>query len=215
MPWDIILGGITGLVGNIVTAWSNYKTQKLKNEHDQEMYKYKIQELGAKTDAAIKITEAKISGEVELADSRAYDTSQREGNKQVFAESWVTRLFAVEGPLSYVATPVALLLAMALGFVDFLKGLMRPGLTLYLTGITTWLTWTAYSILQTAGMQISSQQALDIYNQVTSIVIYLTVSCVTWWFGDRRIAKFLMRLNDGNYKGGKVVNEPKGQLPKQ
>lgn len=214
MPWDIILGGITGLVGNIITAWSNYKTQKLKNEHDQEMYKYKIQELGAKTDAAIKITEAKISGEVELADSAAYKESQEEGNKQLFAESWITRLFSVEGPLSYVATPIALLLAMMMGFVDFLKGLMRPGLTLYLTGITTWLTYTAYMFLQKAGMEMTSTQAYDIYNQVTSIVIYLTVSCVTWWFGDRRIAKFLMRLDDGNFKGGKVVNKPKGKLPK-
>jgi hypothetical protein len=39
-----------------------------------------------------------------------------------------------------------------------------------------------------------------IFDQVTSIVIYLTVSCVTWWFGDRRVAKFLMRLRGGNLK---------------
>jgi hypothetical protein len=214
MPWDIILGGVTGLVGNIITAWSNFKTQKLKNEHDEAMYSFKIQELGAKTDAAIKITEAKISGAVELADSEAYKASQTEGNKQSFSDSWIDKLFSVEGWLSYIATPVAVLLAMLLGSVDVLKGSMRPGLTLYLTAVTTWLTWTAYGILQQVGANMTSQQALDIYNQVTSIVIYLTVSCVTWWFGDRRIAKFLMRLDDGNIKGKQVVNKPKGQLPK-
>jgi hypothetical protein len=214
MPWDIILGGVTGLVGNIITAWSNFKTQKLKNEHDEAMYSFKIQELGAKTDAAIKITEAKISGAVELADSEAYKASQTEGNKQSFSDSWIDKLFSVEGWLSYIATPVAVLLAMLLGSVDVLKGIMRPGLTLYLTAVTTWLTWTAYGILQQVGANMTSQQALDIYNQVTSIVIYLTVSCVTWWFGDRRIAKFLMRLDDGNIKGKQVVNKPKGQLPK-
>jgi len=214
MPWDIILGGVTGLVGNIITAWSNFKTQKLKNEHDEAMYSFKIQELGAKTDAAIKITEAKISGAVELADSEAFKVAQEEGNKQSFSDSWIDKLFSVEGWLSYLATPVAVLLAMLLGAVDVLKGIMRPGLTLYLTAITTWLTWTAYDILQQVGATMTSQQALDIYNQVTSIVIYLTVSCVTWWFGDRRIAKFLMRLNDGNIKSKGVVNKPKGQLPK-
>jgi hypothetical protein len=214
MPWDIILGGVTGLVGNIITAWSNFKTQKLKNEHDEAMYSFKIQELGAKTDAAIKITEAKISGAVELADSEAYKASQTEGNKQSFSDSWIDKLFSVEGWLSYIATPVAVLLAMLLGSVDVHKGIMRPGLTLYLTAVTTWLTWTAYGILQQVGANMTSQQALDIYNQVTSIVIYLTVSCVTWWFGDRRIAKFLMRLDDGNIKGKQVVNKPKGQLPK-
>ena len=215
MPWDIILGGITGLFGNIITAWSNYKTQKLKNEHDETMYQFKIQELGAKTDAAIKITEAKISGAVELADSKAYDTSQEKGNEKLFAESWIDKLFSVDGWLQYLATPVAVVLAMSLGFVDFLKGIMRPGLTLYLTGVTSWLTWTAYNMLQSAGSLITNQQAVDIYNQVTSIVIYLTVSCVTWWFGDRRIAKFLMRLDDGNIKKTMGnVNKPKGQLPK-
>ena len=44
----------------------------------------------------------------------------------------------------------------------------------------------------------------QIYNEVTSIVVYLTVSCVTWWFGDRRMAKFLMHMNNKN--GGSTVN---------
>lgn len=209
---DVILGGVTGLVGNIITAWSNYKTQKLKNEHAERMYEFKIQELGAKTDAAIKITEAKISGEVELADSRAYDTSQREGNKKAFGDTWIEKLFSVTGWMSYVAVPVALVLAMLLGFVDFLKGLMRPGLTLYLTGVTSFLTWQAYEILQQAGTVLTGDQAFDIYTKVTSIVIYLTVSCVTWWFGDRRIAKFLMRLDKNDPSNQQIVNRPQGKI---
>ena len=47
---------------------------------------------------------------------------------------------------------------------------------------------------------MSIAQATALFSQVIDIILYLTVSCVTWWFGDRRVAKFLMRLNDGNYK---------------
>lgn len=209
---DVILGGVTGLVGNVITAWSNYKTQKLKNEHAEKMYEYKIQELAAKTDSAIKITEAKVAGAVELADSRAYDTSQREGNKKAFGDTWIEKLFNVTGWMQYVAVPVALILAMLLGFVDFLKGLMRPGLTLYLTGVTSFLTWQAYDILQAAQATLTTDQAFDIYTKVTTIVIYLTVSCVTWWFGDRRIAKFLMRLDKSDAANQQVVNRPQGKI---
>jgi hypothetical protein len=55
-------------------------------------------------------------------------------------------------------------------------------------------------VLQKHGHLLTADQAGAIFDQVTSIVIYLTVNCVTWWFGDRRVAKFLMRLKDGNLK---------------
>ena len=77
---------------------------------------------------------------------------------------------------------------------------MRPGLTAYLVGLTSWITFISMDVLKKHGHLLTADQAGDIFDQVTSIVIYLTVSCVTWWFGDRRVAKFLMRLKDGNLK---------------
>ena len=198
MLLETILGGVTGLLGNALTAWNNYKTQKLKNEHDQRMYDFKIKEIAAQTDAAIKITEAKVAGAVELADSDAYTESQKQGNKALFGDSWIQKLLDMEGWLKYITVPIATFLATLLGIVDVLKGLMRPGLTIYLTGITTWLTWKAYGIMMMAGATIPAAQAFELYKEVTSIVIYLTVSCITWWFGDRRMAKFLMRMKEDN-----------------
>ena len=48
--------------------------------------------------------------------------------------------------------------------------------------------------MQTSGANITALQATSIFNDVTSIVTYLTVSCVTWWFGDRRMAKSVMQM---------------------
>ncbi|MFA5485394.1 MAG: hypothetical protein WC260_04075 [Candidatus Pacearchaeota archaeon] len=207
MLWETILGSLTGLVGNLITSITNYKTQKLKNEHDQKLYEFKIKELGAKTDAAIKITEAKISGEVELADTEAFTKSQEYGNQKIFSDSALDRLFNVEGKMRYISLPVAVFLSILFGFTDFLKGLMRPGLTIYLMCCTTWITWMSWEIMQKYGISLSSVQAVTIFNDVTSIVVYLTVSCVTWWFGDRRIAKFITKMNDKdrivNIEGGK------------
>jgi hypothetical protein len=50
----------------------------------------------------------------------------------------------------------------------------------------------AWEIMQAHGVALTAVQATVIFNDVTSIVTYLTVSCVTWWFGDRRMAKTIM-----------------------
>jgi hypothetical protein len=200
MLLESILGGLTGLLGNVVTSISNFKTQKLKNEHDQKMYDFKIKELQAKTDAAIKITDAKIAGAVELADSEAFTESQKYGNQRALSDSALDKLFSIEGYLGYIATPIGLIILSLLGFVEFFKGIMRPGLTLYLIGCSTWITWMAWEIMQKVGLAMNATQAVGIFTEVTSIIIYLTVSCVTWWFGDRRIAKYLMRMNEKTEK---------------
>jgi len=93
-----------------------------------------------------------------------------------------------------------------LGFVDFIKRMIRPGLTIYLVGLTTWITIVARDVLVKANENdLTAIQAKEIFDSVTTIIIYLTVTCVTWWFGDRRMSKFLMRLNDGNIKDSKQI----------
>lgn len=209
MVIESALGIVTGLVGNIITAFTNYKTQKMKNEHESKMMDLEIKKMIAQTNAAIKITEANVKGAVELADSKAYEESQKQGNKQLMGDGWVERLLEYDNKwLSWLTTICAVLIATGLGFVDFLKGLIRPGVTIYLMGVTSWLTWKAYGILQAANIGITTAQAVAIYNDVTSIVIYLTVSSVTWWFGDRRIAKTLARMKDKDTTATSLITAP-------
>ena len=197
---DIVFGAVTGLLGNGITAWTNYKMQKVKNEHDITIIKVETEAMKEEAKANIQIEKARIEGEIELTEASTFLEGIKEGNKQTFSDKWIDKLFDVEGWVKYISIPVAVLIAFLFGIVDFLKALMRPGLTLYLTGCTTWITYLAWNILDKYGTAITSAQALEIFDQVVSIIIYLTVSSVTWWFGDRRTAKFLMRLNDGNKK---------------
>ena len=123
---------------------------------------------------------------------------QKAASQPMFAEKWIDKLFSVEGKFGrFFAIPVAVIIAMGFAFVDWLRGFMRPALTLYLTGVTTVLTWMAWKMMQEHGLAgMTTTQAIATYTQVTTMVIYLTVSCVTWWFGDRRMAKFLTTLNN-------------------
>ncbi|MFW9871877.1 MAG: hypothetical protein ACFFG0_02160 [Candidatus Thorarchaeota archaeon] len=197
MILETILGGVTGLLGNVLTGFLNYKTQKLKNEHDLAMVKAESEAMRLEAQMQIQVTKAEIEGAVELADSQAYMESQKSASKSMFSEKWIDKLFSVKGKFGrFFSIPVAVFIAMGFAFIDWLRGFMRPALTLYLTGVTSVLTYMAWKILQSHGIGMSSDDAISTYTQVTSIVNYLTVSCITWWFGDRRMSKFLTTLND-------------------
>ena len=198
MGLDVVLGGITGLVGSIATGWLNIKQLKIKNEHEQKMVALETEAMKEEAKMQIAITKTETEGAVELADANVYMEGIKVGNQKAFSEEWINKLFSVEGKMQFFSIPVAIILSMAFAFVDFLRGIMRPGITLYLTGMTTVITWMAWDIMQKQAIEsMSIIQAIDIYNQVVSIVIYLTVTCICWWFSDRRMSKFLQQMHKG------------------
>jgi len=201
-------GGITGLIGNISTAIINYKTQKIKNEHEENLERIKIDAFKAKAEV-IKNTIVETSEEIKdttdsmvgLAEAKAFEKSIDQGNTSVFSSVWVDKLLAVKGWTSWISFPIAFIIIILFGAADFLKSMMRPGITLYMMAACTWITWLSYTILGKAGMdKIKVEDAVNIFSTVIMVIIYLSVSCITWWFGDRQTSKFLMKLNDGNIK---------------
>lgn len=197
---DVLLGGVTGLIGNVITGVVNYKTMKAKNAHEEKMVELETNAMREEAKMQIEVTKAEIEGEVELADAAAYTESIKAGNKAMFSEKWIDKMFNVQGKIArFFAIPFAIFMAMGFAVVDWLRGFMRPFLTLYLTGMSSLITWQAWLLLKNQEQGLATfklDQALELYSSSTSIVIYLTVSCVTWWFGDRRMAKFLTSLKD-------------------
>jgi hypothetical protein len=190
---DVIFGGVTGLIGSVVTGITNYKTKKLELTHEEKMVELETKAMIKEAEMNIAVTKAEIEGEVELADSAAYIESLKAGQKSLFGQEWIDKLFAVEGKfLGPLAKFVGVGVAGAFGFIDWLRGFMRPALTAYMVGMSTVITLMAWKIINEYGLQaITADQAVQIFREVISIIIYLAVSCVTWWFGDRSMAKFL------------------------
>ena len=200
MPWDIILGGVTGLIGSALKAIFNFKTEKLRGE-------IKIKTIEAETGAMIEeakaniaITRAQVEGEIEIADSNAFMASQKEGNKALFGNKWIDKLLEIEGYWRFIAYPVAVLVSFMFGFVDFLRGLMRPLLTIYLTGLATWVTYKSYMLLSLTKSAMTTSEALAIFTDSTSIVMYLTTTVICWWFGSRQMAKAIMHMDKADKK---------------
>jgi len=201
MLLETILGGVTGLIGNVVGGWFKLKHAQvqqemlgIKNNHEVAMVKVETEAMIMESKANIAITRAQIEGAVELADANVYLQSQKEGNKNLFSNKWIDKLMTIEGKWKFITLPAGVIVAMLFGFVDFLKGLIRPGMTMYLVGLTTWISFKAWDIMQMEGVKMSITEATGIFNNITSIVVYLTVSCVLWWYGDRRMAKTIMEM---------------------
>ena len=190
------LGAIAGLFGSVVTGITNYKMQKLKNEHDIDMIHAESEAIKIEAEANIKITQAKTEGEVEIAEVEALKESYKSLSQDAFKESYMEKLYQNKWT-AWIGALAAFLFAI----VDFLKKLARPILTYYHVILTTWLAVIVYKILVQAnetGGVIAYKDAFDLFQLIINVLLFLTVSCVTYWFVDRRTAKFLMRLQDGN-----------------
>jgi len=117
------------------------------------MISAKTEALQIEAQMQIQVTKTEIEGAVELADAQSYMQSQKDGQQPIFSEKWIDKLFSVKGKVGrFFAVPAAVLIAVAFGFVDWLRGFMRPALTLYLTGVTTVLTWMAWKMMQEHGL---------------------------------------------------------------
>mgnify|MGYP000642794053 CR=1 FL=1 len=205
--WQMLLGGLTGLLG---TVWSSYNQRKIKEldlqdkqadrAHDLAMVDAESKAMVAEMQANIQVTQAQVEGEVSLQEARAYTTSQKYGNTNVFLESFMDRMFHTTGWVAWLAQPLGVFICLLFGLVDTVKGIARPAITAYLLGVSTWVTIQAWDLLNSMGTALTATQAGDILERVVVTVLYLTTSAVTWWFGDRMTAKGLSRVYG---KGGK------------
>lgn len=188
---ETIMGVVTGLAGNVLTTVSNMRTQKLKNEHDLKMREYDLKEREQEAKLQIAVDTAQAENEVEKMEAEAYIKSMEMANADILTDAKLQALTSGGSKVNKV-------LMFIMGLVDAFRASVRPGLTAYLVALTTVITFHSINILKAKGDLLTAVQAQEMFTNVTDIVIYLTVTCVTWWFGDRRVAKFAYRLNDGN-----------------
>jgi len=192
-----IFGSLIGVVGNWLNQRAIRETERIKNEHEINMARVQIDILKAKTDASIKITQAKVQGAVDLEDSKAYATTIVVANQKSFSDKWIDKMLEMEGWLRYIAVPLAFCIMGPLALVDVIKGFMRPVLTLGFTAGFGYLTYISYHILQRKGFYaLSPDQAVIYFTLALDTCVMLTTTCVTWWYGDRASAKALYRMTE-------------------
>lgn len=175
---SVLSGGVTSLLGVGLKSYFDFKNKKLDFEQAIKLKEAdaNIMKLEWEGRDKVAVTEAAAAAEVSAnnAFAKSYDLEPK---------SYVTDM---KPPTGKFGSVIAAIVYMMLGMLDFIKGIIRPGMALYLT---VFATMTAAAVRQEMRSHpITDDQAYTIAMQVVSTMLYLWTTCVLWYFGARNNA---------------------------
>lgn len=139
--------------------------------------------------------EIKIRGQKELAQLRIREQELEQAHEVAMADKEIDKV-EVEGALkigeveagAFVASVTEAGKNIGITFVDAIRGMMRPVITVYLLGVATYLTFKLNTLV--GGLAaLPEDKAFALYTSVIGQIIFLTATAVTWWFGSRPTTK--------------------------
>ena len=169
-------GGLTGLFGVIAGKVGDYFTLKQKNAFDLAMRDKDMEIAKIEADKEVTIAQDTNNANREIAESKVQEASYESDKAEYLTHDVIEH-----------APPWAQgIISVALGFVDFVRGMTRPSITLYLCVLTTLMYLQMKAIVTLSGQQaFTPADAVKVIVLIVDAAIYLTSTAVTWWFGSR------------------------------
>ena len=155
-------GGLTGLIGSAVTAFTEIKKQKMQYEHEEKMQEFAMQTLKLETEAQLKIVEVETTGKIEVADADVFKASF-DNDKATYS----------------VGIQKGKVTSFLLVLVDLLRGSVRPIVTYYFTILISIIFFDLFTKYDISG------KAESIINDVVLVILYIGTTVILWWFGTR------------------------------
>jgi len=174
---SVFAGGATGLLGVLVQKFFDLQTRKLDAESSLKRAELELQ-LKDK-DLAIMQAEWEQRGKVA--------TIEQEGAVAVEAQKAFAQSLQADRA-TYLTADAAkgdIFSLRVLALLEFLRGVVRPTLTLALLVMSWQLYEQTSAILKTIGTQpnVEVLQAQSLH--ISTTILYLATTVVTWWFGIR------------------------------
>lgn len=162
------LGAVAGLGGTAIQKYFEFKNDGQKNLHEIEMKKLDIETMKAEAESKFEVSRLEAGSREAVAETEAFQAS-----------------FSTE-PQSYAdkshLTPGQNWL---MTILDFIRGLVRPGLTAYMSILVSLLLWQALAILKREGMTINPEEAYELVGKIVQTILALFTACTLWYFGQR------------------------------
>lgn len=172
---SIMSGGLTGILGAGLQRFADFKNK----QQDIEILKLK-----GSQDLAMRELDGKLMNQ-EWANRLQVTSVEAEARKDVAdSEAFKAAMWKEPDRYSAKGTQSGWLVAL-----DVFRGIIRPGLTLYLCALTTMMYLECQALIKTYGMVMDSNQVFDIYSLIINTVLYLTTTAVLFWFGTRNKGK--------------------------
>lgn len=174
---SILAGGATGLLGMIFQRGFDAWNAASKAKNDLAMLQEQNKQALAMKEADAKIMSLEWAGRLKVAEQEGKTAENVESIK-----GFNSTLFKEPDRYSNVSslTPGQ---NWWLVILDFVRGSIRPLITAYLCGLTSYIYWDVHSKLSLE--DLDNIQALQIWLQVVNTILYLTTTVILWWFGTR------------------------------
>lgn len=170
---SILSGGLTGILGAGVQRIADYfnkkqdiKIMELKFAQDEKMRRIDIEMLDKEWAARNSIAVTEGNAKIDVAESAA------------FAESMKME------PQRYSKATDSIWLVI----LDFIRGIVRPGLTIYLAVLTTMMYFELQTLKSFSDMLVSTD-VFSVYEMIINTILYLFTTVVLWYFGVRNKGK--------------------------
>ena len=158
---SILTGGATGLIGTLFSGiFATFKA-RADHKHEFKMRELDLEELKLERDSAERVEGIKAESAVNVADARALQSSYSLAMKR-----WTDNL-----QMTTAQTWILL-------FVDVVRGLMRPFLTIFFL----YLSYHIWGDIFTGTITNTTQHFVN-------TILYLATLSASWYFGSRSIEK--------------------------
>lgn len=175
----IFAGGATGLLGVAFQRFFDFLHQRQvaqlerdKMAHQVAMKKVDAEILREEWAARTKVAQEEGETKREVAEIEAF-------GKSLLREP--ERYAVGERPKGWLGAIGWFVLAL----VDAVRGIIRPGLTLYLAWIATKLYEQNRATVAILDLGENVTAVLEIHKHIVFTLLYLFTTCVLWWFGTR------------------------------
>ncbi|MCU7933747.1 MAG: hypothetical protein KZQ99_02565 [Candidatus Thiodiazotropha sp. (ex Dulcina madagascariensis)] len=177
-------GGLLGLAGTGIQALLKFFEIREERKTQIALRELDIREIEAERQLAMQQAEIDLdkireqaAGDLAIMEERVAGevmTASYEADRASYSLESVRRLTGFWKNLA----------GFGLAFVDVVRGLMRPLITLYTLGLLTAIGWLMY---EAAEGVIPEMPAL--WLEIVQAVILLSTTSVTWWFGSRQLRR--------------------------
>lgn len=166
-------GGATGLLGVILQRYFDY----LKVKNDLEVLKVKQAHEASMRDKDTAIMEKEWQGRLQVAQQEG-KSAENVALTNAFQTSLLREPERYSNPNTLTVWQQWVMVVL-----DFMRGVVRPLLTLYLCVLTSYIWWQVRQLLSIE--DLSQDQVLAVWTEVVETILYLTTTVVLWWFGTR------------------------------
>ncbi len=177
----VLGGGATGLLGVLLQRFFDFKSKqqdieviKLNHANALALAQAESERWARRAEADERIAEQDTLARETEADARSLVASY-EHDRATYMDQGAQRR------KGWVGAAVTLMM----GIVDFTRGVLRPGLTVYLTIIVTLMFRELMLMLGARGYVFDNGEIVKLLAQIVATLLYCFTTCVVWWFGTR------------------------------